>query len=157
MRLYQGIRSLILSLFRKILFLWVRTDVSGNTLEALGLDPEKPVRYVLQYSSLSSRLVLEQEVIRARLPAATPALPVKNSPAHSFFSLPRRLGAVFGRGRRDPVRAKEFRDLVRFGRARQDQDQAIVPVSLFWGRSPDKEKPLVKLLLSDPWAVAGRL
>ena len=64
MRLYQGIRSLILSLFRKILFLWVRTDVSGNTLEALGLDPDKPVCYVLQYSSLSSRLVLEQEVIR---------------------------------------------------------------------------------------------
>ncbi len=30
MRLYQGIRSLILTLFRKILFIWVRTDVSGN-------------------------------------------------------------------------------------------------------------------------------
>jgi glycerol-3-phosphate O-acyltransferase len=33
----------------------------------------------------------------------------------------------------------------------------IVPVSLFWGRSPDKEKSLVKLLLSDTWSVAGRL
>jgi len=30
-------------------------------------------------------------------------------------------------------------------------------VSLFWGRSPDKEKSLVKLLLSDTWSVAGRL
>ena len=75
MRLYQGIRSLILTLFRKILFIWVRTDVSGNSVEALALDPDKPVCYVLQYSSLSSRLVLEQEVIRAGLPGATEALP----------------------------------------------------------------------------------
>ena len=87
MRLYQGIRSLILTILRKILFLWVRTDVSGNTLEALGIDPDKPVCYVLQYSSLSSRLVLEQEVIRAGLPGATEALPVKNGPSHSFFFL----------------------------------------------------------------------
>jgi len=55
MRFFLGLRSLILTLFRKILFLWVRTDVSGNSVEALGVDPEKPVCYVLQYSSLSSR------------------------------------------------------------------------------------------------------
>ena len=157
MRLYQGIRSLILSLFRKILFLWVRTDVSGNTLEALGLDPQKPVCYVLQYSSLSSRLVLEQEVIQARLPGATPVLPVKNGPSHSFFFLYKRIGGLFRGGRHKPVPTREFGDLVRFGLEHPEQDVQIVPVSLFWGRSPDKEKSLVKLLLSDTWSVAGRL
>ncbi|MBY5963212.1 glycerol-3-phosphate 1-O-acyltransferase PlsB [Marinobacter nauticus] len=157
MRLYQGIRSLILSLFRKILFLWVRTDVSGNTLEALGLDPDKPVCYVLQYSSLSSRLVLEQEVIRARLPGATDTLPVKNGPSHSFFFLYKRIGGLFRGGRHKPVPTREFTDLVHFGLEHPEQDVQIVPVSLFWGRSPDKEKSLVKLLLSDTWSVAGRL
>ncbi|MDX5387689.1 MAG: 1-acyl-sn-glycerol-3-phosphate acyltransferase, partial [Marinobacter sp.] len=157
MRLYQGIRSLILSLFRKILFLWVRTDVSGNTLEALGLDPDKPVCYVLQYSSLSSRLVLEQEVIHARLPGATESLPVKNGPAHSFFFLYKRIGGPFSGGRQTPVPTKEFTGLVKFGLEHPEQDVQIVPVSLFWGRSPDKEKSLVKLLLSDTWSVAGRL
>jgi len=156
MRLYQGIRSLILSLFRKILFLWVRTDVSGNTVEALELDPDKPVCYVLQYSSLSSRLVLEQEVIRAGLPGVTDSLPVKNGPSHSFFFLYRRSGGLF---RRRPTAelTQEFEDLIRYGLENPDQDVQIVPVSLFWGRSPDKEKSLVKLLLSDTWAVAGRL
>ena len=43
MRFFLGLCSLILTLFRKILFLWVRTDVSGNSVEALGVDPEKPV------------------------------------------------------------------------------------------------------------------
>lgn len=157
MRLYQGIRSLILTILRKILFLWVRTDVSGNSAESLGLDPEKPVCYVLQYSSLSSRLVLEQEVIRAGLPGATETLPVKNGPSHSFFFLYRRIGGLFSGGRQTPVPTDEFKSLVRYGLEHPDQDVQIVPVSMFWGRSPDKEKSLVKLLLSDTWSVAGRL
>ena len=154
MRLYQGLRSLILSLFRKILFLWVRTDVSGNTLD---LDPDKPVCYVLHFRSLSSRLVLEQEVIRARLPGASDALPVQNGPSCSFCFLYKRIGGLF-RGRRQKlVATSEFSDLVQFGLENPEQDVQIVPVSLFWGRSPDKEKSLVKLLLSDTWSVAGRL
>ena len=156
MRFFLGLRSLILTLFRKILFLWVRTDVSGNSVEALGVDPEKPVCYVLQYSSLSSRLVLEQEVLRAGLPGAESSLPVKNGPNHPFFFLYRRLGGLFRR-RQTPVPTGEFRALVRHGLEHPEQDVQIVPVSLFWGRSPDKEKSLVKLLLSDTWSVAGRL
>lgn len=154
MRLYQGIRSLILSLFRKILFLWVRTDVSGNTLD---LDPDKPVCYVLHFRSLSSRLVLEQEVIRARLPGASDTLPVQNGPSCSVCFLYKRIGGLF-RGRRQKlVATSEFSDLVQFGLESPEQDVQIVPVALFWGRSPDKEKSLVKLLLSDTWSVAGRL
>lgn len=156
MRLYQGIRSLILTFFRKVLFLWVRTDVSGNSTETLGLSSDKPVCYVLQYSSLSSRLVLEQEVIRAQLPGATTSLPVKNGPAHSFFFLYRRIGGLF-RKRQTPVPTSEYQALVRYGLENPEQDVQIIPVSLFWGRSPDKEKSLVKILLSDTWAVAGRL
>ncbi|MDF0751963.1 glycerol-3-phosphate 1-O-acyltransferase PlsB [Marinobacter sp. 71-i] len=156
MRFFLGLRSLILTLFRKILFLWVRTDVSGNSTEALGVDPEKPVCYVLQYSSLSSRLVLEQEVLRAGLPGAESSLPVKNGPNHSFFFLYRRIGGLFRR-RQTPVPTNEFRALVRYGLEHPEQDVQIIPVSLFWGRSPDKERSLVKLLLSDTWSVAGRL
>ncbi|WP_100639989.1 glycerol-3-phosphate 1-O-acyltransferase PlsB [Marinobacter salexigens] len=156
MRLYQGIRSLILTLFRKILFLWVRTDVSGNSVDALGLSPDKPVCYVLQYHSLSSRLVLEQEVVRAQLPGANTSLPVKNSPSHSFFFLYPRAGRSFRR-RLAPAPTPEFQALVRYGLENPEKEVQIVPVSLFWGRSPDKEKSLVKLLLSDTWSVAGRL
>lgn len=156
MRLLPGLRSLFLTVLRKILFLWVRTDVSGNSLEALGLDPNLPVCYVLQYSSMSSRLVLEQEVRRARLPGAEAALPVGQGPAHSFFFLYKRIGGLFRR-RQTPVPTQQFKAMVRFGIEHPDHDVQIVPVSLFWGRSPDKEKSLVKLLLSDTWSVAGRL
>ncbi|MEX2476643.1 glycerol-3-phosphate 1-O-acyltransferase PlsB [Marinobacter sp.] len=156
MRIYQALRSLILTFFRKILFFWVRTDVSGNSSEALGLSPDKPVCYVLQYSSMSSRLVLEQEVLRSGLPGAEESLPVKNGPVHSFFFLYRRIGGLF-RTRQTPVPTSQFQALVRYGLENPEKDVQIVPVSLFWGRSPDKEKSLVKLLLSDTWSVAGRL
>ncbi|HKK54955.1 glycerol-3-phosphate 1-O-acyltransferase PlsB [Marinobacter sp.] len=156
MRFFQGVYSLILTLLRKILFLWVRTDVSGDDPEALGIDPDKPVCYVLQYASLSSRLVLEQEVLDADLPGAESSLPVKNGPNHSFFFLYGRDGGSLTR-RRTPVQTSEFRALVQYGVEHPEQDVQIVPVSLFWGRSPDKEKSLVKLVLSDSWSVAGRL
>jgi len=157
MRFYQGIRRLILTFFRKILFLWVRTDVSGNTLESLDLDPDKPVCYVLQFRSLSSRLVLEQEVLRAQLPGGHDTLPIDNGPSRSFFFLYKRIGGLF-RGRRQKlVATNEFSELVQFGLQNPEQDVQIVPVSMLWGRAPDKEKSVVKLLLSDTWSVAGRL
>ena len=36
-------------------------------------------------------------------------------------------------------------------------DVQLVPVSLFWGRSPEKEKSWLKLLLSDGWSVPSHL
>jgi glycerol-3-phosphate O-acyltransferase len=156
MRFFQGVYSLFLTFLRKLLFLWVKTDVSGNNPAALGIDPEKPVCYVLQYVSLSSRLVLEQEVLNSELPGAESSLPVKNGPNHSFFFLYGRTSGRLRR-RRTPVHTSDFRALVHHGLENPEQDVQIVPVSLFWGRSPDKEKSLVKLVLSDSWSVAGRL
>lgn len=57
--------TLLFSLCRKMMFLWVRTEVKGAEQENLELDPDKPVVYVLEYSSLSARLVLEDACIRS--------------------------------------------------------------------------------------------
>ena len=157
MQLFPNFWGLILTFFRKMLFLWVRTDVSGASREELELDPGKPVCYVLQYSSLSSRLVLEQEVRRAGLPQAEVPLPVvEKGLGQSFFFLYRRVGGWFSR-RQTPKLTPQMHELIQYGLNHPQQDVQIVPVSLFWGRSPDKEKSLFKLLLSDTWSVAGRL
>ncbi|HCW91870.1 MAG TPA: glycerol-3-phosphate 1-O-acyltransferase [Marinobacter sp.] len=158
MQIFPALNSLVLTLFRKILFLWVRTDVSGNNAESLGLDPNKPVCYVLQYSSLSSRLVLQQETLKGGLPPARPPRRAddRSPPGRSMIFLYRRTGGLFRR-RHAPVLTSQFRELVHYGLEHPDQDVQVVPVSIFWGRSPDKERSLVKLLLSDTWSVAGRL
>ncbi|PVY79000.1 glycerol-3-phosphate acyltransferase [Tamilnaduibacter salinus] len=156
MRLFPGLTGLFLTLIRKILFLWVRTDVIGADREELGLDPDKPVCYVLQHRSLSSRLVLEQEVLRAGLPSSQAPLPVHKGPRRSFFFLYERLGGLFRR-RRAPVLTDRVRQVTDLAVEDPTLDVQLVPVTLFWGRSPDKEKSLLKILLSDTWSVAGRL
>src|SRR5690554_1159907 len=152
-----GFSSLFFTFLRKLLFLWVRTEVVGGNAKELGLDPAKPVVYVLQHSALSSRLVLEQECIRANLPSSQQPLQIGTEHLRrSFFFLYGRRGQMFRR-RQSPILTARLKQLTHGVYTNPELDVQIVPVTLFWGRAPDKEKSLLKLLLSDPWAVAGRL
>lgn len=144
------------TLLRKILFIYVRTDVIGASREQLELDPDKPVCYVLQYSSLSSRLVLEQTVLDNDLPSSQVPLRLAAGLRRSFVFLYQRQGGLFRYGH-TPALTPRFRQLVAAGLDDRGRDIQIVPVSLFWGRTPEKENSLLKILLSDNWAVAGRL
>ncbi len=152
-----NLSSFFFTLLRKLLFLWVRTEVVNNSKEELNLDPDKPVCYVLQHSSLSARLVLEQECLKAGLPSSQAPLCLPGETLRrSFFFLYRRQGHWFRR-RQSPILTPRLRQLASQIQLQPELDVQIVPVSLFWGRSPDKEKSLLKLLLSDNWAVSGRL
>lgn len=153
---FLGLSAWFFTLLRKLLFLYVRTNVIGANREQLGLDPHKPVCYVLQYSSLSSRLVLEQTVLANDLPSAQRPLRTASGVQRSFVFLYQRQGGLF-RQRPRPTLTPRFQQLVKVGLVDDTRDVQIVPVSLFWGRSPDKENSLLKILLSDNWAVAGRL
>jgi glycerol-3-phosphate O-acyltransferase len=57
-------------LARRLLYAWVRTTVFPESPQDLGLDPAKPVCYVLQDRHLSNLLVLFEESRRAGLPRA---------------------------------------------------------------------------------------
>ena len=158
---FFGLSSLLFSLLRKILFLWVRVEVKGTDPKNLNLDPNKPVCYVLQYSSLSARLVLENSCLKQSLPSAQAQLKLNdNSVRRSFFFLYERQGNWFKR-RQTPIvttRLKQIVSTISETNKRVEQsnlDVQLVPVTLFWGRSPEKEKSWLKLLFSDGWAVSG--
>jgi len=156
MRSLTGLTSLLLTLLRKFLYLWVRSKVVGASREQLDLDPEKPVCYVIQHSSLSSRLVLEQELRRAGLPSAEQRLNVPGGPRRSFFFLYYRRERI-RRRRQPPTMTPRLRELANLSVNEPSLDVQIVPVSLFWGRSPDKERSLLKIILADSWSVTGPL
>ena len=59
-------------LARRVLYAWVRTTVFAES--AVGLDPARPVCYVLQDRHLSNLLVLFEESRRAGLPPQWPEL-----------------------------------------------------------------------------------
>lgn len=149
--------SLLFSLLRRILFLWVRSEIKGAEKDELQLNTEKPVIYVLQYSSLSARLVLEDACKRANLPSSQDALPLGNDTVRrSFFFLYERQGRGFKRRQR-PTLTGRLKQIVGDIADHNELDVQIVPVSLFWGRSPMKEKSWLQLLLSDSWSVASPL
>ena len=57
-----------LSLLRRILHWWVRSTVVPEDLSELGIDPERPVFYVLDTYALTSLLIVEQICIRLGWP-----------------------------------------------------------------------------------------
>ncbi len=145
------------ALLRKLLFVWVRTRTVGANRSRLGLRPDQPVIYVLQNQSLSNLLVVEQECLEAGLPRPLSSVEIgdREEPRSIFYLLPKR--DMFAGPRRASKPSPYLVSLVEAISRDPDLDLQIVPVSVFWGRSPDKENSFFKILLSDTWAVAGRL
>ena len=76
-----------LPLARRVLYFWVRPTVFPENPQELGLDPAKPVCYVLQDHHLSNLLVLFKESQSAGLPSAMAPIRVgsKSFPHSAFF------------------------------------------------------------------------
>ncbi|RMF15521.1 MAG: glycerol-3-phosphate 1-O-acyltransferase, partial [Gammaproteobacteria bacterium] len=152
----RALALLILNLLRKILFVWVRTRMIPEDNADLSLRKDRPTVYVLQDDSLSARLVLEQSVRERGLESAwTPVMHHDRCiMPRRYFYLFRRMGNWITR-RRTPVIPDDLKHMIKVARMEPDFDCDIVPVSVFWGQAPEKERSLFKLLLSDTWAVTG--
>jgi glycerol-3-phosphate O-acyltransferase len=149
--------GLTLALLRRLLYVWVRPAVLPDKPEALGLDPARPVCYVLDERFLTNLLVLIAETRRAGLPRPRAPLVLGAMNAkRSFFFLER--------ARRLTASAKEryghsplLVDMVRAALADPACDVQIVPVMLLWGRAPDKQDSILKALFAETWRAPGRL
>ena len=144
-----------ISLARRVLFYWVRTTVLPEQTEQLGLDPAKPVCYVLQDHHFSNLLVLFQESQLAGLPSAEAPLRLKNTSfPHATFFLKRKHSPV-ATARARYAHSPLMTALVQEAVADEGLDVQIVPVVILWGRSPDKQESIIKALLSENWRQPG--
>ncbi|WP_425327605.1 glycerol-3-phosphate 1-O-acyltransferase PlsB [Pseudomonas nitroreducens] len=141
---------------RRLLYLWVRSETINQSSFSLKIDRSKPVLYVLQQPSVSDLAVVDSECRKAGLPRPVMPVAVGESiePAAFFYLTPEPdwLGRQDKRGAPPAL----VRMLGAIGQNGID-DAQIVPVSVFWGQSPDSEKSAWKLLFADNWAVTGRL
>ena len=147
---WHGFWRLTLLLTRKLLFLWVRTRTLETQLQRLGALADKPICYVLEHGAFADLAVLEQECIRNGLPRPAAGLVIDGAKEWRAVAYLRR-GPRRGR---QPGRLERLAEAVQAGRA---SEVIIVPVSVFWGRSPDKERSLFKLLFAEGWGLVGRL
>ncbi len=145
-----------LAFTRRTMFLWVRTRVPKEELEAMQAIPPGPVCYVLEKPGLADAAVLDHELLQlGRDPASRGIATGGLHESQALIHL-RSRGRTFLRRNRPP-------DLSRLGRIFQAvadgrlEDVTVVPVSIYWGRAPDKERSILKLLFSENWAISGRI
>lgn len=149
-------RRLVFGTLRRLMYLWVRSETINQSSFTLNLDRSRPVFYALQSPSLSDLAVIDTECRKAGLPR--PILPVAVGnllePAAFFYLTPEPdwLGRQDKRGAPPTLER-----LVSAISQNASEDAQIIPVSVFWGQSPDSESSPWKLLFADSWAVTGRL
>jgi glycerol-3-phosphate O-acyltransferase len=146
-----------LDVLRRILYLGTRTLVFPETPEMLGLQPDLPVCYVLHEHHLSNLLVLDHECRQLGLPPALrPMRDVAFSSPRSFFFLSRN-----ERGRLVPnprnYHSQLLKSLVRTAFADPQFDVQLVPVTILWGREPDKQDSILKALFAETWQQVSTL
>lgn len=118
------------------------------------LDPRRPIIYVLREASLADLAVLDRETRQLGLPSPLEkcALPDRQL-RRSFFYIYKRKPLV-GR-ERIAGNSRRLQDVVASLAAHPDQDVQLVPVALFWGRRPEKENSLWRIMFSDNWSAPG--
>jgi len=160
--LLKKFRSFQFTTARKILHSWIRPTILGCNESYLGLEPDDLVCYVLFSRSIGDLLVLDHACEEAHLPL--PTSPMSNFESRSFFFLGHSEGTL-GRKTQREQSARMQRlfqhqasdELSTEARSIKARSIKIVPVSLFWGHQPDKEKSIFKLILSENWTVTSRL
>lgn len=151
---WLGLDLLFIWLVRKFLFLMVRTQVQPDDVRHLNIDPAKPVCYVLKNKSLSDYLVVDQECRNLGLPRAGNRLQV-DSFAQRTSLLHLAESSWFWQRNKMQRQSKKLMAMVDWLEQNPQQDIQLVPVSVFWGRAPDRENSIFKILFSDSWGVPG--
>lgn len=107
------------------------------------------VCYVLQNHSRSNALLVDSEARRLKLPSLYDPLILEHKTQEkvAFFYLQHPYRQQ--QGQYLPPRLLR---LIEFVQQHDDWDIDLVPVTILWGRAPDKEDSLFKLLFTDTWA-----
>lgn len=114
----------------------------------------RPVCYVLNLAGIADLVVLEKVCDEQGL--SSPFTSLKSPlPSCSVFFLERRAG--FWRNRIDHRISDNFRQLVAAAAADPSLDVDIVPVSVLFGRKPEREASWFSTLLAEGWGRVGRL
>ncbi|MFK7886028.1 MAG: glycerol-3-phosphate 1-O-acyltransferase PlsB [Gammaproteobacteria bacterium] len=153
MRALRSLRAALFYLLRKFMFVWVRTRVLPKPIAELALPTDQHVVYVLDIRGISNALVVEQVCEKMGLPR--PFAAGDEPDALPSLVYLREMRGVISR-RIDPRLPAGLDRLIDHVDIGEGPDVCIVPVSIFWGRSPEKEKSSLKVLFADSWSVVGR-
>jgi glycerol-3-phosphate O-acyltransferase len=138
----------------KILSIWTRPGIRPESPVELLADSDAEVCYVLETGGLADTLVLEHACKAHGLPSPTEPFHFCDQSESRRMVVLRYMEGFFFR-RPSKTGSRRLQRLV--DAAERDQRELLlVPVGIYWGRAPQKEKSLFKLLFTENWEVVGR-
>lgn len=152
--MHHGLYKLIEKLITRVLSGWVKPDVLPVNPQTL-LDPALPVLYVLEKGGLADRAALNQICEQFNLPAPSNQLVYgQTRESSSVDVLKHRRGLIFRRHRL--VKSQRLTRLIDARLKDAPGELQIVPVAVYWGRAPEKERSVWSLFFSENWQIGGR-
>ncbi len=153
MSAFSPFERLLLPLVRRFVALWVRPSVLPD--DAAGsFTSGRTVVYALEKRSLIDVAVLEY-VCRGRNLPTPLADPDGSGPLKIGLVFLERRAGLF-RTRVDRRTPEALRELAAVASRDIAFEADIVPVSLFWGRAPGREREWFRLLVAEGWDIGGR-
>lgn len=149
MELIDRLKAFQFRFSRALLFFWIKPTVLGA--ENLDLSDDDAVCYVLPFQSTADLLVTDKCCENAELPKPSQPINHLTEKRAVFF-----VGHPEGRLGRRTQRQQSIR-MTRLFSHQLTTEKAIkiVPVSIYWGHQPDREKSVFKLILSENWSVTS--
>ena len=138
----------------KLFAVWARPTVQPEAPAELITDGDAAICYVLETGGLADVLALERACAKNGLPSPSESFYFGGQRFSRRFVVLRPLSGVFFR-RPSASGSRRLRSFVDAAE-KNSEDLLLIPVAIYWGRSPDKERSLLKLLFAENWDVAGR-
>jgi glycerol-3-phosphate O-acyltransferase len=139
----------------KLFSIWARPTIQSEKPADLIGERNAAICYVLESGGLADTLALERACQQHGLPSPTAVLDFGGVSENSSNVVLRRMRGLVFRHRSSKGSTRLHR-LVEAAVAADGKELLLVPVAIYWGRSPDKERSLVKLLFSEDWDIMGR-
>jgi len=149
----SGLDRLWLALLRPPLSWWARPHVLPDDLRRRYAQHDRPICYVLNVLGVADLIALEKVCARHGLPEPLDGLKPP-LPARSVLFLERRTG--FWGDRIDHRISAPMRQLVAAAATDRSLEVDLIPVTVMWGRAPDREGSWLRVLLSENWERVGR-
>ena len=138
----------------RLFAIWARPAIQPESPADLITDSAAAVCYVLETGGLADLLALERACRLSGLPSPYEPLEFCGQNFSRRFVVLRPLKGFLFR-RPAATGSRRLRRLVDAGKG-NDDELLLIPVAMYWGRSPDKERSFFKLLFSENWDVVGR-
>jgi glycerol-3-phosphate O-acyltransferase len=140
--------------FGKVFSIWARPAIQPESPTEYITDSTAAVCYVLETGGLADVLALERACALNGMPSPTGSFEFCGVKESRRFVVMRRMKGFWAR-RPSAAGSRRLKRLVE-GADNCEQELLLIPVAIYWGRSPEKERSVFKLMLSENWDIIGR-